>query len=655
MRIHIVPTYACNLNCDFCYAAGLINDFRKPMSLELFMDIFNYYKLHGMKSISFLGGEPTVWPHLDYATNYARGNGLETIIFSNGSFVKAVPHLAVLNITRFLSEPFSPALLDNIKWYRDNGVQLNFRINLTKTVSDNYLDIVLDTARAADADLQFAAIDCTPGEREFGQKIYIWLHRFVTSSFKVRISRPLLNCVFSPGQLDFINENCDCYPWCDFNNTVPVINPDGKTVFPCNSLTIPLPLNYVWSKRDNFREIKLIQSCFDRIVPAECVDCNEYKNGKCHGGCLSQGIKKLKIPGPGRKLKIPENAENTVKPKRHYVWDWGLAAKVIVKSINYGSLPVSGYIKLGYKCNNHCDFCTVEWEKGLGNRKYEVIIKEIDNLLADRSISVMHYSGGEPTLRKELPQILSYVGCRGVGQQIIQTNGRTIADTDLLKKLVDSGATSFYVSIHGADPAQHDSHVNAEAAFEQTCKGLDNLERYGVKFSTNTVITKSNHRSLSAIIQMIAGRYPSVTKAKLSYPNIQGGAADNFSKVVVPLGDCIMDIKSAIYAGMSRNVFVDTESVPVCLLGELSDHACEFIQNTYNISDLHYRKDGWNINERASGFVFYEGCSECDVRNICCGIHPFHDREFEYRDIFYPVSFNQIGKSVFDVNQLLQD
>lgn len=125
MRIHIVPSYTCNLDCDFCYAAGFENSYKESMSFDLFVDVINYFKLHGLKSVSFLGGEPTLWPFIESAINYARGNGLETVIFSNGSKRSARPHLAVLNLTRFLSKSFSQTVLDNIKWYRENGVQLN--------------------------------------------------------------------------------------------------------------------------------------------------------------------------------------------------------------------------------------------------------------------------------------------------------------------------------------------------------------------------------------------------------------------------------------------------------------------------------------------------------------------------------------------------
>jgi len=644
MRIHIVPTYVCNLACDFCYAKGFVKKYPDPMSLDLFMEIFEYCRMHGVKSISFLGGEPTLWPQLDYAINYARGNGAETIIFSNGTEVNGIPHLAVLNITRFLAGPFSKKVLDNIKWYRDNGVQLNFRINLSKDTTDRYLHNVLQIAGDHNADIQFAAIECSPGDRIFGDKIYEWLHTFVEKSFHVRISRPLLKCVFIPEQYKFITDKCSCYPKCDFDNTVPVINPDGKTVFPCNSITVPLPIEYLWSERNKFTEIRYIQSNFCQFIPSECIVCEEYKSNQCHGGCIGAQINKLYNPAAGHKKK-PEGNSVFIKPAKSFEWDWGLAAKVIARSINNNSVPVSGYIKLGYECNNHCDFCTVEWEKGLGNRTYSEIINEIDLLLKDSSISVMHYSGGEPTIRKELPQILGYVRNKGIKHQIIQTNGRMLENKDYLKLLIDSGATSFYVSIHGADSFQHDSLVNADSAFDQTIRGLQNLESIGVKFSTNTVITKQNFQSLGKIIQLIAREFPSVSKAKLSYPNIRGGASDNLDKVIVPLWDCIRDIKNAIYAGLAGNIFIDTESVPICLLGELSDHACELVRNIYNISDLHYHENGWTINQRAKGFVFYDTCSECDVKRFCSGINPLHDKVFKFKDVFYPVTFSQIGKS----------
>lgn len=643
MRIHIVPSYTCNLDCDFCYAAGFENSYKESMSFDLFVDVINYFKLHGLKSVSFLGGEPTLWPFIESAINYARGNGLETVIFSNGSKRSARPHLAVLNLTRFLSKSFSQTVLDNIKWYRENGVQLNFRINLTKDQTSEYLDDMLTIARSVDAELQFAAIDCTPYDVEFGEKIYRWIHSFISQSFSVRISRPLLKCVFTDSQYEFISKYCSLYSKCNFGNSVPVINPDGKTVYPCNSLTLPFPLDYVWSKRNAFKEIRFIYNNLDKIVPSECSGCPEFTSNECHAGCLGKRIKNIDIVTRKRTFFLPGDVLNGGKCENNCHWDWGMVAKVVSKSVNNHNSPISGYIKQGYSCNNHCDFCAVEWDKSLGDRNYLEIIKEIDLLLDDKSINAFHYSGGEPTLCKDLPEILEYVRSKGIEQQIIQTNGRKLSSVDYLKKLIKSGATSFFVSIHGVDADMHDKQVNSNSAFDQTVKGLKNLNNLGQKFSTNTLVTKNNYKSLPKIIQFIANEFPSVQKAKLSYPNILGGAADNYSDVIVPLWDCITDIKNAIYMGRSYNLFVNTESVPICLLGELSDHACEFVQHSYNFSDLHYHEKGGTINNRAKNFVFYDKCNECDVKYICSGIHPAHDKEFKFNDIFEPISFNKIG------------
>jgi MoaA/NifB/PqqE/SkfB family radical SAM enzyme len=597
---------------------------------------------HGLKSISFLGGEPTGWPFLNKSVEYARVHGTETVIFSNASHVCTIPDLAILNISRFVERPFSPSVLRNINWYNKNKSQINFRINLTKDMSDYNLSQVLNTARSVDADIQFAAINCLPHDKVFGDKIFNWLKHFVALSFCVRITRPLLKCVFTKEQFQFIDQNCNRYKCCDFNNSVPVINPDGMTVYPCNSLPIPLSIEYVFSKRETYKEIKRLKSQMDMIVYDECLSCQEYKNKECHGGCLGARIKKIEISKSKRIFRNPTKVGSTLPVKKTFKWDWGMAAKVVAKSIRNSTLSTSGYLKVGYSCDNNCAFCTVEWQKNMGDRSYKEIIQEIDRLVNEYAIKILHYSGGEPTLHKDLPRIIEYARRKGISQQVLQTNGRRLRDRGYLKNLIDGGITSFFVSFHGANANEHNAAVNHDLAFQQSCMGLSNLVYCGAKFSTNTVITRLNKKSLAKIIQFLCREFATISKAKLSYPNLQGGAADNLKTIIIPLWDCIYGVKKAIKTGIENGIFVDTESIPICLLDDLADHACEFLQNIYYISDLQYRKANWTISNRAKGFVFYGECTACDQRKNCCGIHPLHHKRFGHRKVFNPIRFDEI-------------
>jgi len=170
------------------------------------------------------------------------------------------------------------------------------------------------------------------------------------------------------------------------------------------------------------------------------------------------------------------------------VVDWEAATKVIFKVAQNASRKVQGYIKLGYACNNRCLFCTAEWKKRHGDRDTRTILDEVERIFREDQVGTMVYSGGEPTVRPDLPGILRHAKGLGIGEQNIQTNARQLSDRGYLKHLRDAGLTSCFVSIHGPDQGIHDWLTLTSGAFEQTCAGLANLESFGMRFVTNTVI-----------------------------------------------------------------------------------------------------------------------------------------------------------------------
>lgn len=85
VSFHIIKP--CNMKCKFCY--GTFNDIeiQKQLTFEESCEII--YKLYkaGVKKITFTGGEPMLYKHLDRCIKYAKLLGLTTSIITNGSLI----------------------------------------------------------------------------------------------------------------------------------------------------------------------------------------------------------------------------------------------------------------------------------------------------------------------------------------------------------------------------------------------------------------------------------------------------------------------------------------------------------------------------------------------------------------------------------------
>jgi sulfatase maturation enzyme AslB (radical SAM superfamily) len=326
--------------------------------------------------------------------------------------------------------------------------------------------------------------------------------------------------------------------------------------------------------------------------------------------------------------------------KRRLFLDWTAAAKIILRVAQNMPGGVEGVVKLGHACNNHCLFCAAEWNKRYGDRDTAAVLEEVERILSEDEIDRMVYTGGEPTVRRDLPEILRHVTKLGFDVQHIQTNGRRLGDRSYLEYLRDAGLTSCFVSIHGPQAAIHDGLTRSTGAFGQTCEGLANLHRLGMRFFTNTVISKQNYHVLSEIVSFIARTFPSVVQIKLTYPRLQGGAADNLSQVIAPVWEVAPFVRTAIDKATELGVNIETEYMPLCLLGPRYDTADNFYRTRVHLSDIHCTDPDY---VRPVGKIFYEACEACDLRNQCFGIDTLHHQEFGENPCFKQISFADLA------------
>jgi len=303
--------------------------------------------------------------------------------------------------------------------------------------------------------------------------------------------------------------------------------------------------------------------------------------------------------------------------------------------------PKYADIKVGYTCNNNCLFCTASWKKGLGERDTQTLLDEVDRIVTREGVERIVYSGGEPTVREDLAEIMRHTQKLGNTRQEIQTNARRLRNKDYLETLHEAGLSFCFVSLHGVDVPTHDSLTQRPGSFQEVCAGLANIDRLGIVFATNTVVCRQNYRSLRAVVRFIASAFSSVLKVKLSYTKLQGGAADNLSRVVVPLWEVAPYIRDAIEIGIEMDVEVVTEFVPACMLGAQYRCADELsFPMAISISDLTL-SDSNRLRPREG--IYYAACNACDLRQFCCGVHPLHHEAFGEPSCLMPISLAGSG------------
>ncbi|NTU43880.1 MAG: SPASM domain-containing protein, partial [Nitrospirales bacterium] len=81
--IQIFPSLLCNSSCEFCFNRGLSPT--RQMGLKDFQGVVNLLSSLGIRKLDILGGEPTIYPDLAPALDYAISAGLRVSMSTNGS------------------------------------------------------------------------------------------------------------------------------------------------------------------------------------------------------------------------------------------------------------------------------------------------------------------------------------------------------------------------------------------------------------------------------------------------------------------------------------------------------------------------------------------------------------------------------------------
>ena len=153
------------------------------------------------------------------------------------------------------------------------------------------------------------------------------------------------------------------------------------------------------------------------------------------------------------------------------------------------------------RCNLKCVHCyaqakDIEFENELSTEEGKALIDD----LASFGSPVMLFSGGEPTLRKDLPELAAYAREKGM-RAVISTNG-TLIDRNMARKLKEVGLSYVGVSLDGMRDT-NDKFRGMKGAFNAALRGIHNCQEEGIKVGLRFTINKQNVRDIPAIFDLL--------------------------------------------------------------------------------------------------------------------------------------------------------
>lgn len=174
-----------------------------------------------------------------------------------------------------------------------------------------------------------------------------------------------------------------------------------------------------------------------------------------------------------------------------------------------GDLPVQrireAKIKLTGRCNLRCAFCRI-WQLDHPEEMTTAEVVRLVDDLAALDCRKIHFSGGEPTLRDDLVEIIAHAAGHGI-KTALTSNGTCMTE-ELATALLTAGLRSIAISLDGVTPAQHDALRGVKGTFKRTLAGLRHLKRAKktlkakTRVRLNMVLTRHNYHAYPDVLAL---------------------------------------------------------------------------------------------------------------------------------------------------------
>jgi MoaA/NifB/PqqE/SkfB family radical SAM enzyme len=169
---------------------------------------------------------------------------------------------------------------------------------------------------------------------------------------------------------------------------------------------------------------------------------------------------------------------------------------------------ISPYLYVGYSCNNNCIFCSEadEYLEELKPKTFDQIKKEI--LEIKKEYDFITLMGREPTLRKDIFDILNFAKKIGFKRIGLTSNGRMLSYPDFAKRVLDTGVGQVGISLSGATAEIHDKLTQVPGSFKQTVRGIYNISSFKkpeVSLLVNLTLTKMNYFEFRQMVDLVTG------------------------------------------------------------------------------------------------------------------------------------------------------
>ncbi len=171
----------------------------------------------------------------------------------------------------------------------------------------------------------------------------------------------------------------------------------------------------------------------------------------------------------------------------------------IINNFTSRKIPYSAQIEVSLRCNAKCSFCSIHSlpRSYISEEMTTNQIKFLIDKLAEFGVNVLSLTGGEPTLRKDLPELVYHMGIVHNFINGIASNGYLLPE--LIPKF--EGLDFILISLDYPTARLHDK-LRGIKVFDKVIKSIQLANKKDIKVIISTVVMKDNINLLEDICEI---------------------------------------------------------------------------------------------------------------------------------------------------------
>lgn len=289
------------------------------------------------------------------------------------------------------------------------------------------------------------------------------------------------------------------------------------------------------------------------------------------------------------------------------------------------------FVSPSYVCNEKCIFCPC----ALNARKYtqltiEELCRAVDLATEQEKIEMVLISGGEPTIYKDILNLISYIKGKGLKFGIL-SNSLKFSNQEFLESFIEVAGSGFELTtaFHSFMEEEHDRVTSVPGSFRKSLLGVRNLIRAGVNVTIKHIINNRTYKGLPEYTDWLYETFPDNVPWVLCNIDLTGTALTNEEDSAVPFSVSRPYLEEALdkvieYRKRGRNRTVRIFNTPFCCIDPYYWPFLQKYESEEEMAALYlpYENPADNrirFNLKGDGGAGFKPCKECLVQPQCPG------------------------------------